>query len=437
MISPPVDCSCEMVKVVIVGGGIAGLAAARKLAKSGKPIAITLLEAQARLGGRVLTMKSKDGRLSFDLGASWFHDADENPLYEISKEKGWRTEFDDTSSATFAVNGQQISEDIFKGSDSIMKALERHFDSKKVIDMSLEKFCQTYAARHMPVGDMRAIAPQLLRLFELWTGMPWSEQSAAQLSGESEQAHSRNAFNLDGNEQVIKWLLSELPKNVEIRLRQPVSRINGHSVILKTGEEIDADFIICTIPVGHLRQNRHTLFAELPPQIDAAIEGGTMAALGKAVFQFSDTWWVDAPRYFVVDPDGGSPVFFTNAYKFLGASVLVALFAPPLTQVIEKEPHRVFDILKKYLSQLRVDPARAVPTPDFVAVTDWSLNEYFLGSYSGVRVGQDETDLILPFRNGAGSIRFAGEHTSLEGAGCMHGAFASGEREAEHILNVI
>lgn len=424
-----------MTKVVIVGGGVAGLAAARKLANSPRPITVTLIEAQSRLGGRVYTVKSKDGQLSFDLGASWFHDADNNPLYEVAKQKGWHTVFDDTSASLLTIGGEQISESTLAGHDSIMKGLTSHFNSKTVPDMSLKDFSLKYAATNLPSGPVRTLSPQVARMAELWTGMSWEEQSAAQFSGTEGYAHGRNAFNLDGNENVVNWLLSEIPGSVEIRLSQPVSKILPHSVTLESGEEISADYVVCTLPLGYMKANRESLFAKIPSEIDAVIQNGTMAALGKVVLTFEERWWVDEPRFLVVDPDGGCPVFFTNAYKFKAAPVLVALIAPPLTQVIEREPHKAFELLKTYLEALRIDPSRRVPIPNHIAPTDWTLNEYFLGSYSGVAVGQDEADLILPFYSYTGRIRFAGEHTSLEGAGCMHGAFASGEREADFILN--
>lgn len=61
-----------MAPVLIVGGGLAGLAAAWQLHQAG--IAFLLVEARDRLGGRILTAGA-DGRPAadgFDLGPSWF-----------------------------------------------------------------------------------------------------------------------------------------------------------------------------------------------------------------------------------------------------------------------------------------------------------------------------------------------------------------------------
>src|SRR5258708_9432885 len=44
-----------MGRIAIVGGGIAGLAAAYRLAREAHGVAVTLIESEARLGGKILT----------------------------------------------------------------------------------------------------------------------------------------------------------------------------------------------------------------------------------------------------------------------------------------------------------------------------------------------------------------------------------------------
>jgi protoporphyrinogen oxidase len=57
-------------KYVIIGGGISGLAAARRLKKDLGENDFIVLEAQARIGGRVFTKTTEKGNRA-DLGASW------------------------------------------------------------------------------------------------------------------------------------------------------------------------------------------------------------------------------------------------------------------------------------------------------------------------------------------------------------------------------
>src|ERR1700733_7311292 len=56
---------------VVLGAGVAGLAAARMLAEAGRRVA--LLEARDRVGGRIHTVQSVQGDLPVELGAEFVH----------------------------------------------------------------------------------------------------------------------------------------------------------------------------------------------------------------------------------------------------------------------------------------------------------------------------------------------------------------------------
>ncbi|HEX9832128.1 MAG TPA: FAD-dependent oxidoreductase, partial [Mycobacterium sp.] len=79
--------------IVVVGAGMAGLAAARRLADAG--IDITVLDARDRIGGRMWTDTSLG--VPIDLGAAWIHGTENNPLTELADQVGARrvaTDFD-------------------------------------------------------------------------------------------------------------------------------------------------------------------------------------------------------------------------------------------------------------------------------------------------------------------------------------------------------
>ena len=57
-----------MSKIVIIGGGIAGLASACFLAKAGKQV--TLLEKNSAVGGRCRSFEAEG--FTFDMGPSWY-----------------------------------------------------------------------------------------------------------------------------------------------------------------------------------------------------------------------------------------------------------------------------------------------------------------------------------------------------------------------------
>jgi hypothetical protein len=66
--------------VIVVGAGIAGLATARALALRGASVVV--LEARDRIGGRTWTDDALG--VPVDLGASWIHGVDGNPLWSLA-----------------------------------------------------------------------------------------------------------------------------------------------------------------------------------------------------------------------------------------------------------------------------------------------------------------------------------------------------------------
>ncbi|KAF2900050.1 hypothetical protein ILUMI_06134 [Ignelater luminosus] len=72
-------------KVIIVGGGMAGLSAAYHLSKNGCSD-FKLLEARRRIGGRIVQIDI--GNEKVELGANWIHGVLGNPVYELAMQNG-------------------------------------------------------------------------------------------------------------------------------------------------------------------------------------------------------------------------------------------------------------------------------------------------------------------------------------------------------------
>jgi polyamine oxidase len=95
--------SAETSDVIIIGAGMAGLSAARKLVDAGKTV--TIIEARDRIGGRIHT----DQTLGFaaELGAGWIHGISGNPLMDLANASGTKgAVFDYNDVAILAGSGK-------------------------------------------------------------------------------------------------------------------------------------------------------------------------------------------------------------------------------------------------------------------------------------------------------------------------------------------
>jgi monoamine oxidase len=71
-------------ETVVIGGGAAGIAAARRLHQAG--VNCLIVEARPRLGGRAWTIADASGH-PLDLGCGWLHSADRNPWVAVAEEQ--------------------------------------------------------------------------------------------------------------------------------------------------------------------------------------------------------------------------------------------------------------------------------------------------------------------------------------------------------------
>jgi predicted NAD/FAD-binding protein len=97
-------------RILVIGAGIAGLAAAATLQDQG--FAVTILEARDRLGGRLWTDRSWPG-VSLDLGASWIHGVTGNPMSRLAIEAGLETAPTDYEALEiFSSDGRRLADEL-------------------------------------------------------------------------------------------------------------------------------------------------------------------------------------------------------------------------------------------------------------------------------------------------------------------------------------
>lgn len=465
-------------KVCVVGAGVSGLKAAHTLLH-GSGISSTdviVLEAQNRVGGRILTdsTRSKLG-LKYDMGAAWFHDALTNTvLYDSIADGTFNVAkdgyFDDKDVAMYSsenhgkIDCNELK--LHRIVEDIERFIEIHYsESLDVPDVSLDDMVDMYVAKYgiFLTPAQKKYCGRLLRYMELWYGIPLSK-----ISGKyAVMSHQgRNLYNKKGYGFIIDKLSSQI--NCPVMLGEQVDEIRrnvkkgprNHTLTTVAGTTVHADYIVVTVPHSVLdlpaeHEYGITWTPSLPKALTDSLLGMHFGALGKVILEFDHIWWDNTQDRIQVLADHAKveesevpvpfqyPIYVVNYGRVhQGAPSLVILIQAPVTDYLEANPDKAWEYMKPMLQTIKVSE---ISEPINVLVTEWTQNPYARGSYTSVYVGDDPSDHVIQLSGehdfcgmgSASTIRFAGEHTIGDGAGCVHGAYNSGTRAGEWILTDI
>lgn len=420
----------EDVGVVIVGAGIAGLGAARMLADEG--VRVTVIEAKPHIGGRLLTDWSMGA--PFEVGAGWIHGPeDDNPTRRLADAVD--AEYvvtDDDNAIYFRADGTEFTDDDYEESEDAWDAVIYYIDEnlEEHDPASLRDVIRRYNSDYLD-------DPRIEWVFSAWTefskGGPIEDLSASLF-------YEDKAF--DGDDVVVTTgydeLLKPLADGLDIRLSETVTAISydeddGVTVTTDRGE-IDADYCVCTVPLGVLKAGRIAFDPELPEPHREAIDRLGFGSVTKIALKFAEPFWDTETQYFgiVTQPKGRwnywlSYRTFSDENILLGVSV--GAYAPVADRMTDAEmTEDALDVLRQVWGDDVGDPVQ-------VLATHWSQDPETLGAYTYPTPGGRKSDFNRLGRPLDDVLFLAGEHTIFDYAGTTHGAYMTGIRAAEAILD--
>jgi monoamine oxidase len=414
----------EQISVIVIGAGLSGLAAARTLQDAG--VKVTILEARDRIGGRIWTNYGLG--TPFELGAGWIHGPEGNPISDLADEAGLSTFV--TENAALEVRGPDgtwVTDDAIAGGEARLSAVaEEGFDATRMTTL---------------LDALRAQAPDtltdpLLRWMlsayvEFDLGGPLTEVSARHWDGDK-QFEGEDVILTDG----YGALLPSLSFGLDTRLGEIVSSVEHHEdwveVITESGA-FEADYAICTVPLGVLQQGSVRFDPPLPDAMQQAIARQGMGTVTKVAFRFPEATWEDDVQYYGwVGPEPGRWAYTLNYAPFSDAPVLLTLSFGAEAFAVEAmtEEQMVADALAGLRSLMGPD----LPDPLDWRATRWSQDPFSHGAYSFPKVGSSPDDWKALEGWGGEVLLFAGEHTIWDYHGTTHGAWLSGLRAAEMLL---
>ncbi len=426
----------ETTEIIIIGAGIAGLAAANRLKSWDYDVIV--LEAQNRIGGRIHTDWSW-GISPVELGATWIHGDENNPLMKLVKKFNLKTiitEYEnhwlyDTKGKLISDRKQEQLEDDF---DEVLEEFEEFRETLEAAD---EDDISLQAALDIVLTDWD-LTPQQQRIMDYFINAEIEHEYAA-------DAEELSCYYWDEGEEVFGWdrvlpggydqLIQVLATNLDIRLEQPVEAIayNNQGVTITTATQtFHSNQAILTVPLGVLKRKTIQFSPPLPTSKQTAIRNLGMGVLNKTVFRFPHIFWdKEADLIGHIPAQKGQWTEFFNLAKVTGQPILVGFNAGSYARHLESQSDN--DIIQSALQVLQTLYKPSIPQPEAYQITRWASHPYSWGSYSYLATGASDRDYDNLADPVGDRLFFAGEATSRQHAATVHGAYLSGLREAQRI----
>ncbi|MET4611812.1 monoamine oxidase [Rhodococcus sp. PvR044] len=420
--------------VLVIGAGIAGLTAARDLARDGRRV--TVLEARDRMGGRLWTDRNwRD--MPLDLGASWIHGIDGNPVTEL------RDEF---KLPTVVLNQNVIT--TYSGGDHLTAAemAEHEADAAAALAAiqvlsALPRFSNTSfaAAIDLVLTQLRLTGIRADRVRNtvhhfIQDSFGADPEQVPLWVGQHHVSH--------GGDQVVfprgyDEIPTRLAEGLDVRLGHVVDRIAHDTTGVRVHTDhgvFHADHVVVTLPLGVLKTDAVTFDPPLPAKKQEAIRRLGMGVYNKLYLRFDTQFWDDAELIAQFGVPNDPMAAWFPLQSVTGVPVIAALRGGSVARRIETLDDTA--TVAEGMLALRAMYGESVPEPRDYRITRWSSDPYARGSYSypGIDSTPDDRDIVAePVGN---RVFFAGEATHATESSTVHGALLSGRREADLIRRI-
>ncbi|EDV96203.1 GH15343 [Drosophila grimshawi] len=461
--------SKETARIIIIGSGPSGIAAATRLLEQGFKN-VTIFEAEDRIGGRIKTIPFADSVI--DLGAQWCHGEEGNVVYQRVKDL-------DLVSKTES----QLNTTRFLRSNKEMILQETANALTTIVDRSVPEGPNAYdgsfgdhlnhkywlEVEKLPNVD-RTIATEMLDNFKKGLCAFEGSDNLYEVSGHGHLEYET----CDGNQE-IHWrdngyktflkLLINAKEDPSDDLGVLKGRVNLNKRILEinwegsdelrlrcwNGEILTADHVICTVSLGVLKEQHASMFVPaLPEPKLRAVKGLKLGTVNKFFLEY-------VAQPLPQDWTGINFVWVEKDLKELRGTERFWLESVSGFYIVKEQPRLLQGWIigehARYMETLTADQVLDgilwlfrkflpfdVPFPQRFLRTQWHSNPNFRGSYSFRTPYADDLhtgpwDLESPLTDVCGKPRllFAGEATSKTHYSTVHGATETGWREADRL----
>lgn len=400
--------------VAVIGAGMAGLAAARRLRELGRSVVV--LEARDRIGGRAVTDRASLNS-PVDLGAAWLHSADENPLVPELQAMG-TTLVEDPLESYIAIEGREVDTADYRRFEQILE------DAFVTIGNAAEGGADQAVGRLIRSNDrLNAVAQYMLG--PMSAGVELSALSAADVAA---QIATGTEFLVP---EGLGRAVARYGAGLGVRLSSPVTRIDrrGRTLTLTTPTGVlSAGRVIITVPPAVLNAGAITFDPPLPARHQSALAGFSPGLVDKVFLRFERDIFGLAPLT-AVHAAGRNGQILSGVVNLFAEPVAVMFAGGDQAWELERQGREAAiawaldGLVELFGTDLRRVYQRGV-------ATSWGSDPWSRAAYSTVRPGRADAREILvePVDD---RLFFAGDAVVPGWAGQLPAAYVSGMAQAE------
>jgi monoamine oxidase len=403
--------------LVIIGGGVSGLVAARELSSR---FQVVLLEASAVFGGRILTVDEPGFPCLIEGGAEFVHGAADETIRLLEEAGIALTDVEGEFYRLQSDGRLKKEEGQVQGWDMLMEKMAGLEE-----DMTLDSFLNSHF-KGAAYDALRAQAIMFAEGFDLADINTVSVNSLYQEWSHQSEDHRV----LGGYKLLVDWLVSDCrQKGCELVLNQAVKKLDWQqgsvSVTTADGVNYKASRCVITVPLGVLQKEGifHMKFTPAIPAYLAALSDIGFGTVIKVILSFKEcfwekdagfffseemvpTWWTQLPADVPVltgwagGPNGAALSQLSDEAVLDAALVSLAnIFGKSVPEIEEKlVAHLVFNWLYRPAAGGAYSYATTALTPSVTAYINTPVDEtlYFAGEgfYQGLHPGTVEAAIV-------------------------------------------
>ena len=439
-------------QIIVVGAGIAGIAAARTLHDEG--YVVTVLEARDRIGGRIHTDYSLG--LPVELGATWIHGIMANPLTSLAQAYGLsyvETDFINRSGCALQaydadgtpLDMDEYTEGQFMAKGACIQAFAsilvnrpnyQHRSHKYFVQNDLPKYADMTATQQKGFYYWSTILEEYLNASD-WDIMDWQIRE--------------NFVSLPGGDWLLPdggygEMIKQLSDGLDIRTEVEVETVDYSQasvrVITKEAEMLCKQ-VIMTAPLGVLKAGAIEFEPILPKEKQAAIARMGAGSYEKLVMRFDKFYWPEDKQRFNYISDThneGTSLFnaWFNAGYYSKKPVLVVYHAGRRACLTNEWSDEEFlERTRAMMQRLFGDNGYGdIPAPISYVRSQWQNDPFSQGAISSDQIGQHPDDRHTFAKAVNKRLFFAGEASHPHFYTTAHGAYETGVRAAREIIEL-